>query len=246
MKNPGIYGDLTMKVNRRAFTLIELLVVIAIIALLVTLLVPALQEAKRQAKVVICSTDLHAIGLGLAVYVAEEDGKYPVPSISYALYVSWYDPVDNVPNLIRMAGGNTDIYYCPLDPHPTPEDNELTSTYTDYFFGWQWGGPTGQLTYSAPYSLWFLHTNGLFSWGWANSGNPDGKPPYDPFQPNTAIVTDANWAGPYDWHDPPSPAHFTGDGKHAETNVLYGDGHVETHYEMKHYVTRSSTEYCPY
>ena len=64
-----------MKTNA-AFTLIELLVVIAIIALLVTLLVPALQEAKRQAKVVVCVNNLHQIGLGLAVYVTEE-GKYP-------------------------------------------------------------------------------------------------------------------------------------------------------------------------
>ena len=64
--------------HRRAFTLIELLVVIAIIALLVTLLVPALQEAKRQAKVVVCATNLKAYAMGLTVYGFEDEGgKYP-------------------------------------------------------------------------------------------------------------------------------------------------------------------------
>ncbi|HLA80381.1 MAG TPA: hypothetical protein VJP78_01950, partial [Thermoleophilia bacterium] len=67
---------------------------IAIIALLVTLLVPALQEAKRQTRVVICATNLHSIGVGLSCYVAEADGKYPVPSAWYGIYVTG-DPVDN-------------------------------------------------------------------------------------------------------------------------------------------------------
>ena len=114
--------------NRRGFTLIELLVVIAIIALLVTLLVPALQEAKWQARVIICASNLHAIGLGLAVYVAEEDGKYPPPSGYTWVYQMARAPyVDNRERLVRIAGWNCDIYYCPLSPYfPLPEDNEVT------------------------------------------------------------------------------------------------------------------------
>ena len=44
--------------RKHAFTLIELLVVVAIIAVLISILLPSLNQAKKQAKQVICATNL--------------------------------------------------------------------------------------------------------------------------------------------------------------------------------------------
>jgi prepilin-type processing-associated H-X9-DG protein len=48
--------------------LIELLVVVAIIALLIAILMPALSNARRAAREVICGTNLHQLGLALTIY----------------------------------------------------------------------------------------------------------------------------------------------------------------------------------
>ena len=48
--------------NRKGFTLVELLVVIAIIALLMSILMPALARVRKQAKSVICMTNLKQWG----------------------------------------------------------------------------------------------------------------------------------------------------------------------------------------
>jgi prepilin-type N-terminal cleavage/methylation domain-containing protein/prepilin-type processing-associated H-X9-DG protein len=60
--------------KNRAFTLVELLVVIAIIAILMSILVPALQAAKDRAKDVMCSSNLHYVGLGMMMYLEDNDG----------------------------------------------------------------------------------------------------------------------------------------------------------------------------
>ena len=54
-----------------AFTLVELLVVIATMALLVAILVPSLQNSRRQAKAVLCSSNIKQLFFGLAMYETE-------------------------------------------------------------------------------------------------------------------------------------------------------------------------------
>jgi prepilin-type N-terminal cleavage/methylation domain-containing protein/prepilin-type processing-associated H-X9-DG protein len=61
----------------RGFTLIELLVVIAIIVLLAAILLPSLNQAKHRAYMVKCVSNLHQIGVGLKMYVADNGDRFP-------------------------------------------------------------------------------------------------------------------------------------------------------------------------
>ncbi len=68
----------TIIVNeQRGFTLIELLVVIAIIALLMAILMPALQRVRKQAKTVICQSNLKQWGTIFAMYTEDNNGFFP-------------------------------------------------------------------------------------------------------------------------------------------------------------------------
>jgi prepilin-type N-terminal cleavage/methylation domain-containing protein len=68
--------------RKKGFTLVELLVVIAIIALLVTILLPALGRARELAKRAVCKTNLNSMGKQIALYQAEEEGKFMWISMS--------------------------------------------------------------------------------------------------------------------------------------------------------------------
>jgi prepilin-type N-terminal cleavage/methylation domain-containing protein len=63
--------------NRAGFTLIELLTVLAIIAVLATLLLTALGSAKKKARTMVCTSNLHQFCLALVTYMDESEGKRP-------------------------------------------------------------------------------------------------------------------------------------------------------------------------
>jgi len=59
----------------QAFTLIELLVVIAVIAVLMAILMPALSKAKEGAREVGCRSNLRNVGLGLTLFLQDNEFK---------------------------------------------------------------------------------------------------------------------------------------------------------------------------
>jgi prepilin-type N-terminal cleavage/methylation domain-containing protein len=63
-------------ISNKGFTLIELLVVIAIIALLMSILVPSLEKVKRQARVVVCQSNLHQWAITFKMFTDEHNNKF--------------------------------------------------------------------------------------------------------------------------------------------------------------------------
>ena len=80
------------------FTLIELLIVIAIIAVLLTLLAPALQQAKNQARITLCATNLRQISSSLWQYSTDgqNNGKLPLNQQGSWLWDIAYTTTDMV------------------------------------------------------------------------------------------------------------------------------------------------------
>lgn len=66
-----------MITSAAGFTLIELLVVAAIIGVLASLLLPTLDRTREKAKVTKCVSNLHQIGIGMALYTEDNTGKFP-------------------------------------------------------------------------------------------------------------------------------------------------------------------------
>ncbi|MFK7790393.1 MAG: type II secretion system protein [Phycisphaeraceae bacterium] len=62
---------------RRAFTLIELLVVVSIIALLIAILLPVLANSLRSADMIVCTSNLRQVGVGVTAYTMDNDEFYP-------------------------------------------------------------------------------------------------------------------------------------------------------------------------
>jgi len=96
--------------DRRAFTLIELLIVISVIALLIALLVPALSRARRQARAVICQTNLHQWGLRLATAASADAASLIEWDKVGSIHEAW-DFIGDVP---LPEDRSRDIRFCPM------------------------------------------------------------------------------------------------------------------------------------
>ena len=89
----------------RAFTLIELLVVIAIIALLMSILMPVVQKARKQAKSVICQSNLRQWGFVLNFYADDNNAFFM--SGSGGSHFEWMEPA-------RPYYKDREMRFCPM------------------------------------------------------------------------------------------------------------------------------------
>lgn len=95
--------------RNKGFTLIELLVVIAIIAILAAILFPVFAKAREAARATSCLSNIKQLGLGLQMYMGENDQLFPVLNQDAAAAIG--DGVGEVYNGHSMPAGQAWLDY---------------------------------------------------------------------------------------------------------------------------------------
>ncbi|UCG48072.1 MAG: type II secretion system protein [Phycisphaerales bacterium] len=148
--------------KRKGFTLVELLVVIAVVALLMAMLLPVLWRVKRQAKEVLCRSNLREWGVVFGMYTSGNDGYLPrcrggdgPTEMGWSVKILDYEQ--------RHYTGTEDIRLCPTAAEVgTGVDDEGRRILGSTFEAWGW------VEASDKTDLWkeYRGSYGLNRWVW--------------------------------------------------------------------------------
>ena len=151
--------------QEKAFTLIELLVVIAIIALLMAILMPALQRVRKQAKAVVCQSNLRQWGVVFSMYTEDNDGKFPHVSSPFL------DADRTWPYIYRpYYSDSNDLLLCPM---ATRSELRPDQTFPAYTFGQVGSKSTAWKIVTKYPEVVFEGSYGMNAQHWFHTGHPD-------------------------------------------------------------------------
>jgi len=150
----------------QGFTLIELLVVIAIISILAGMLLPALGRAKTAAKSAASLSNLRQMGIGLRMFVMENEDTFPLHSSLKSQTTALGLPRKRWADYLYPYMSNEEVYLSPaLLPQerqfmvkpfahtvqPGPTETEHTMYYGGYGYNYQYLGNARQPDEELPF-----------------------------------------------------------------------------------------------